>query len=95
MSVYLDHNATARVRPEAIAAITSVLTHVGNPSSIHAAGRTARAVMEQAREDIGALDRRAGVHRDLHQRRHRGQRPRPRERRRGGVEAAHRLGHRA
>ncbi len=55
MSIYLDHNATARVRPEAIAAITNVLTHVGNPSSIHAAGRTARAVMEKAREDIGAL----------------------------------------
>lgn len=55
MSLYLDHNATARVRPEAVAAMTQVLTHVGNPSSIHAAGRSARAVMEQAREDIGAL----------------------------------------
>jgi cysteine desulfurase len=55
MSVYLDHNATARVRPEAIAAITRVLEHVGNPSSIHAAGRAARAVMEQAREDVGRL----------------------------------------
>lgn len=55
MSIYLDHNATARVRPEAIAAMTDVLTHVGNPSSIHAAGRTARAVMEQARADVGAL----------------------------------------
>ena len=55
MSLYLDHNATARVRPQAIAAMTHVLTHVGNPSSIHAAGRSARAVMEQAREDIGAL----------------------------------------
>lgn len=55
MSVYLDHNATARVRPEAIAAITDVLTHVGNPSSIHAAGRAARGVMEQARADVAAL----------------------------------------
>ncbi len=55
MSVYLDHNATAKVRPEAIAAITHVLEHVGNPSSIHAAGRAARAVMEQAREDVGRL----------------------------------------
>jgi cysteine desulfurase len=55
MSVYLDHNATAKVRPEAIAAITDVLTHVGNPSSIHAAGRAARAVMEQARADVAAL----------------------------------------
>jgi len=55
MSVYLDHNATAKVRPEAIVAITQVLTHVGNPSSIHAAGRAARAVMEQARADVAAL----------------------------------------
>src|SRR5438132_665688 len=55
MSVYLDHNATARVRPEAIAAMTAVMQAVGNPSSIHAAGRAARAVMEQAREDVGRL----------------------------------------
>jgi cysteine desulfurase len=55
MSIYLDHNATAKVRPEAIGAITEVLTHVGNPSSIHAAGRAARAVMEQARADVAAL----------------------------------------
>ena len=55
MSLYLDHNATARVRPRAIAAMTRTMENVGNPSSIHAAGRTARAVMEQARADVGAL----------------------------------------
>lgn len=55
MSVYLDHNATAQVRPEAIAAMTAVMTHVGNPSSIHAAGRAARAAMEQARTEVAAL----------------------------------------
>jgi cysteine desulfurase len=55
VSVYLDHNATARVRPEAIAAMTAVMQAVGNPSSIHAAGRAARAAMEQAREDVAAL----------------------------------------
>ncbi|MFN9848407.1 MAG: cysteine desulfurase family protein [Alphaproteobacteria bacterium] len=55
MSLYLDHNATARVRPQAIAAMTRTMKNVGNPSSIHAAGRTARAVMEQARADVGAL----------------------------------------
>jgi cysteine desulfurase len=55
MSVYLDHNATAKVRPQAIAAMTHVLENVGNPSSIHAAGRAARAVMEQARVDVAAL----------------------------------------
>jgi len=55
MSIYLDHNATARVRPQAISAMLEVLENVGNPSSIHAAGRTARAIMEQARADIGTL----------------------------------------
>lgn len=55
MSVYLDHNATTRVRPEAVAAVTHALETVGNPSSIHAAGRAARAIMEQARNDVAAL----------------------------------------
>src|ERR1700761_9755034 len=55
MSVYLDHNATAAVRPEARAAMLNVLEHVGNPSSIHAAGRAARAAMETAREQVAAL----------------------------------------
>ncbi len=53
--VYLDYNATALVRPEAIEAMTRVLGQVGNPSSIHAAGRAARAVVEAARNDIAAL----------------------------------------
>jgi len=51
-SVYLDHNATTPVRPEAVAAITDALTLEGNPSSIHAAGRAAKAVMEKARDQI-------------------------------------------
>jgi cysteine desulfurase len=55
MSVYLDHNATAQVRPEALAAMVHVLEHVGNPSSIHAAGRAARALVETAREQLAAL----------------------------------------
>lgn len=53
--VYLDYNATAPVRPEAIEAMTRVLGQVGNPSSIHAAGRAARAMVEAARNDIAAL----------------------------------------
>ena len=36
-AVYLDHNATAVVRPQARAAMAHALEHVGNPSSIHAA----------------------------------------------------------
>ncbi|HLZ77033.1 cysteine desulfurase family protein [Phenylobacterium sp.] len=55
MSVYLDHNATAQVRPQALAAMVHVLEHVGNPSSIHAAGRAARALVETAREQVAAL----------------------------------------
>ncbi len=54
-AVYLDYNATAPVRPQAVEAMTRVLGQVGNPSSIHAAGRAARAVVEAARNDIAAL----------------------------------------
>ncbi len=53
--VYLDYNATAPVRPEAVAAMTRVMGHVGNPSSTHAAGRAARAELEAAREAVAAL----------------------------------------
>ncbi len=55
MSIYLDYNATAKVRPEAAAAIAEALAEGGNPSSVHAAGRAARARVEQARADIAAL----------------------------------------
>jgi cysteine desulfurase len=54
-SVYLDYNATALVRPEAAAAIAHALEVGGNPSSVHAAGRAARALVEQARADVAAL----------------------------------------
>jgi cysteine desulfurase len=52
---YLDWNATARVRPEAREAVMAVLQAVGNPSSVHGAGRAARQVVEQAREQVAAL----------------------------------------
>jgi cysteine desulfurase len=54
-SVYLDHNATAPLRPEAAEAMRAALGVVGNPSSVHAAGRRARALVEQARADVAAL----------------------------------------
>jgi cysteine desulfurase len=54
-AVYLDHNATAVVRPEAKAAIARALDLGGNPSSIHAAGRAARALVEEAREHVARL----------------------------------------
>lgn len=56
--VYLDYNATTPVFPQAIDAANDVMAHVGNPSSVHAAGRRARAVLEGARESIGKF---AGV----------------------------------
>jgi cysteine desulfurase len=52
---YLDWNATTPLRPEARAAMIAALDVVGNPSSPHAEGRRARAVMEDAREQVAAL----------------------------------------
>jgi cysteine desulfurase len=54
-SVYLDYNASAPVRPEAAAAVARALEVGGNPSSVHASGRAARALMEEARARVGAL----------------------------------------
>ncbi|MET7461595.1 cysteine desulfurase family protein [Nonomuraea sp. 3-1Str] len=51
-SVYLDHAATTPMLPEAIEAMTEQLGQVGNASSLHAAGRRARRVVEEARETI-------------------------------------------
>jgi len=54
VTVYLDHAASAPVRPEAAAAHTDALAHVGNPASVHAAGREVRARLEGARERLAA-----------------------------------------
>jgi cysteine desulfurase len=50
--VYLDHAATTPMVGEAVAAMTAELTHLGNPSSLHNAGRRARRVVEESREQI-------------------------------------------
>lgn len=52
--VYLDHNATMPLRPEARAAMVAAMEVVGNPSSVHAEGRAARAVVERARAQVAA-----------------------------------------
>lgn len=52
---YLDHNATSPLRPEVAAAVARALEMSGNPSSIHAEGRAARAALETARERLAAL----------------------------------------
>ncbi|BBK36811.1 cysteine desulfurase [Allostella sp. ATCC 35155] len=54
MIAYLDHNATSPLRPEARAAMLEALGETGNPSSPHAAGRAARARLEQARRTVAA-----------------------------------------
>ncbi len=52
---YLDWNATAPIRPEAAQAVARALELPGNPSSIHADGRAARAEVERAREQVARL----------------------------------------
>lgn len=60
-TVYLDHAATTPMVPAAIEAMTSHLGDPGNPSSLHASGRRARRIVEEARETIaGALGCRPG-----------------------------------
>ncbi|HTT50792.1 MAG TPA: cysteine desulfurase family protein [Streptosporangiaceae bacterium] len=50
--VYLDHAATTPLLPEALSAMTEELGQLGNPSSLHNAGRRARRVVEESREQI-------------------------------------------
>jgi cysteine desulfurase len=52
---YLDHNATAPLRPEARAAMLRAIELTGNASSVHAEGRRARAMVETAREQVARL----------------------------------------
>ncbi|NNG39368.1 cysteine desulfurase [Flexivirga sp. ID2601S] len=52
--VYLDHAATTPARPEVIDAIAQQLAVVGNASSLHTAGRAARRVVEESREQVAA-----------------------------------------
>jgi cysteine desulfurase len=52
---YLDWNATAPLRPQARAAMLGALDRVGNPSSVHAEGRGAHRLLEEARQRVAAL----------------------------------------
>jgi cysteine desulfurase len=52
MSVYLDHAATTPMADAAIEAMTSSLSKIGNPSSLHTQGRATRKDVEDAREVI-------------------------------------------
>jgi len=53
--VYLDHAATTPMLPEGIAAMAEELAQTGNPSSLHNAGRRARRIVEESREQIAAV----------------------------------------
>ncbi|WP_120635480.1 cysteine desulfurase family protein [Ruegeria sp. EL01] len=50
--VYLDHNATTPLRPEARDAMIAAMDVCGNPSSVHAEGRAAKALVERARAQV-------------------------------------------
>ncbi|GAA1997706.1 cysteine desulfurase family protein [Catenulispora subtropica] len=52
MAVYLDHAATTPMLPAAVDAMTARLAVTGNANSLHAAGRAARRVVEESREQI-------------------------------------------
>ncbi|MFL6110274.1 MAG: aminotransferase class V-fold PLP-dependent enzyme, partial [Catenulispora sp.] len=52
MAVYLDHAATTPMLPAAVDAMTARLGVTGNANSLHAAGRAARRVVEESREQI-------------------------------------------
>ena len=52
---YLDHNATSPLRPESLDSLSHTLSLGGNASSIHARGRAARAVIEDAKEKVALL----------------------------------------
>ncbi|NOR63060.1 MAG: aminotransferase class V-fold PLP-dependent enzyme [Rhodobacteraceae bacterium] len=53
--VYLDWNATAPLRPKARAAMLDAMDCLGNPSSVHAEGRAAKAIVEKARGQVADL----------------------------------------
>jgi cysteine desulfurase len=52
---YFDWNATAPLREEARDAMTAALALTGNPSSVHAEGRAARRLVEEARDRVADL----------------------------------------
>lgn len=53
--IYMDYNATAPLRPGALAAVTEALRAPHNASSVHAFGREGRGMIERAREKVAAL----------------------------------------
>jgi cysteine desulfurase len=52
---YLDHAATTPMLPEAVSAVADALGELGNPSSLHGAGRQARRRIEESREQLAEV----------------------------------------
>ena len=55
MQYYMDYNASAPIQQEVLDFMIDSYKYIGNPSSIHTSGRKARALIEDARENIGRL----------------------------------------
>lgn len=55
MTIYLDYNASAPLKPEVKTAIAVALESVGNPASVHGFGRQTRARLETAREQVAGM----------------------------------------
>jgi len=53
--IYLDNNASTKLDPLVLEAVNAAASLYGNPSSIHAEGRRARRVVEEAREEVARL----------------------------------------
>ena len=60
MSIYLDYNASGLVRPEVREAMAEALADGGNPNAVHAAGRRARARVENARAKVAEMAKSLG-----------------------------------
>lgn len=60
-AIYLDHNASAPLLPEAREALLAALDLTGNPSSVHGHGRALRNLVETARAKVAKL---AGAERE-------------------------------
>jgi cysteine desulfurase len=55
VTIYLDHAATTAIYPLVIERLAEDLAKLGNPSSIHTQGQSARAMLEGAREDLARI----------------------------------------
>jgi len=53
--VYLDHNATTPLHPEVAKTLAETMACFGNPSSMHAFGREARGLVEEARAKVASF----------------------------------------